>query len=75
MSSNVVKKPFATRLDEQIICALSEAADRKGMTIAKYLEQLLISNLKVAGTLDDDFAPKKTNWGGKREKKKPIEND
>ena len=66
MITTLVKKPFATRIDEQIQQALSEAADQKGVSIAKYLEQLLIHNLKTAGTLPDDFKPKKTNWGGKR---------
>ena len=66
MITTLVKKPFATRIDEQIQQALSEAADQKGVSIAKYLEQLLIHNLKIAGTLPDDFKPKKTNWGGKR---------
>lgn len=69
MTTAAMKKPFATRLDENILKALSKAAEKKGVTIAKYLEQLLISNLKVAGTLPDDFKPEKTNWGGKREKK------
>lgn len=69
MTTALVKKPFATRLDEQILEALSEAADLKGVSIAKYLEQLLIHNLKIAGTLADDFRPQKTNWGGKREPK------
>ena len=75
MITALVKKPFATRIDEQILGALSEAADQKGVSIAKYLEQLLIHNLKIAGTLPDDFKPKKTNWGGKRipKSKKPID--
>ena len=66
MITALVKKPFATRIDEQILGALSEAADQKGVSIAKYLEQLLIHNLKIAGTLPDDFKPQKTNWGGRR---------
>ena len=74
MTTTIVKKPFATRLDEEILKALSEAADNKGVSIAKYLEQLLISSLRTAGTLADDFAPQKNkNWGGDRSKKKKAE--
>ena len=74
MTTTIVKKPFATRLDEEILKALSEAADNKNVSIAKYLEQLLINSLRTAGTLADDFAPKKNkNWGGDRSKKKKAE--
>ena len=72
MATALVKKPFATRLDEQIMEALSAAADQKGVSIAKYLEKLLINDLKTAGTLADDFKPPKTNWGGKRQAKDKV---
>jgi hypothetical protein len=69
MPTVLVKKQIPARIDAEIIEALRVASEETGLSIAKYLENLLVINLKSAGHLQMDFTPSKANWGGPRKKK------
>ena len=63
------KKQVPARIDTEVLEALRLASDAAGMSIAKYLEDLLVNNLKTSGRLPMDFLPSKAQWGGIRNKK------
>ena len=66
-TATMTKRQLATRIDSAVVDALSQAAEDKGISIAKYLERLLIHELTTAGKLPMGFKVSKSNWGGKRQ--------
>lgn len=60
------KKQVPVRLDTEILEALRLAAESSKVSIAKYLEDLVIVNLKASGRLPMDFSPVRPQWGGDR---------
>lgn len=64
------KKPFTTRIEERLVELVGEDAQETGISINRYLEELLTSHLKLRGKLPLDWTPPRgVNWGGKRQKK------
>ena len=63
------KKQVPARLDTEILEALRLAAESSKVSIAKYLEDLLVVNLKSSGRLPMDFSPARPQWGGDRKSK------
>lgn len=63
------KKQVPARLDTGILDALSLAAESSNVSIAKYLEDLLMVNLKSSGHLPMNFVPVRPKWGGDRKSK------
>lgn len=69
-TATMPKKQIPARIDSEVLEALKLASEASNISIARYLEDLVISNLKASGRLPIDFMPSKPKWGGKREKKK-----
>ena len=65
----MTKKQVPARLDTEILEALREAAESSEVSIAKYLEDLLVNDLKKMGRLPIDFSPTRPKWGGDRKSK------
>ena len=63
------KKQVPARLDTEILEALKLASEEAQVSIAKYLEDVLIRKLQDIGKLPMDFSPSKPQWGGLREPK------
>ena len=71
----MTKKQVPARLDTEILEALREAAETSKVSIARYLEDLLVDDLKKLGRLPMDFSPTRPKWGGDRKSKAKQEQD
>ena len=72
--------PFTLRIDDRLVDGFKSAADKSGLSINAYMEQLLLGHLKGVGAIPIDTTPLPEGRGGKRSgagkpKNNPTPND
>ena len=67
-AATMVRKRVSYRIDEAIVSALKEQAKAEGRNANNWLENHLMSVLKEAGFLSEDYSPLGETRGGDRTK-------
>lgn len=59
--------PFSLKIDDRLVAGFKSAANKTGLSLNAYMEQLLLGHLKGVGEIPFDTQPLPENRGGKRQ--------